>query len=67
MWYIRNQEVISGLVAGVLIMNGIDNLASGHYVFGLVDFALAAFNLYNARINWVRITKQTEIAPVVIL
>ena len=51
MWYIRNQEVISGLVAGVLIMNGIDNLASGHYVFGLIDFALAAFNLYNARIN----------------
>ena len=51
MWYIRNQEVISGLVAGVLIMSGIDNLASGHYGFGLIDFALAAFNLYNARIN----------------
>jgi hypothetical protein len=45
-WYIRNQEIISGFVAGILLMNGIDNLIAGHLFYGLFELAIAVVNLY---------------------
>ena len=45
-WYIRNQEVISGFIAGILTVNGIDNLLAGYTFHGLIMLALAGVNLY---------------------
>ena len=45
-WYIRYQEVISGFIAGVMTVSGIDNLIAGYTFHGMMMLALAGVNLY---------------------
>lgn len=43
--YMAVVGVLIGLGMGFI---GVWQIAHGHWIFGLVDFALAVFNLYNA-------------------
>lgn len=44
-WIVRNQDVISGLVAGICLMSAADYFARGDVTYGCLNLFIAAVNL----------------------
>jgi len=44
-WMVRNQDVISGLVAGICLMSAGDYFTQGNITYGCLNLFIAATNL----------------------
>jgi hypothetical protein len=44
-WFVKYQDVISGLVAGICLMGSLDYFAKGDTWYGVMNLIIAAVNL----------------------
>jgi len=44
-WMVRNQDTISGFVAGICLMSAADYFAQGNTTYGCLNLLIAAVNL----------------------
>jgi len=44
-WMVRNQDVMSGFVAGICLMSAVDYFARGNVTYGCLNLFISAANL----------------------